>query len=130
MPQRSRQARHRAAIAHGASSSALSTRCRMGCAASAAESAMARPGWSKAVKLAALEAASSSTRGSGWAASGLACSWECRAAQSRQARPEEAQEPSWGTATGATLSMLHGCARSCPCGARWHRRRRPWPRAT
>jgi hypothetical protein len=42
VPQRSRQARQRAAIAHGASSSALSSRCRMGCAASAAESAMAR----------------------------------------------------------------------------------------
>ena len=26
--------------------------------------------------------------------------WECRAAQSHQARPEEAQEPSWGTAKG------------------------------
>jgi len=24
--------------------------------------------------------------------------WECRAAQSRQARPEEAREPSWGAA--------------------------------
>ena len=31
---------------------------------------------------------------------------ECRAAQSRQARPEEAQEPSWGTAKGGTLTML------------------------
>ena len=27
--------------------------------------------------------------------------WECRAAQSRQARPEEAQEPSSGPAEGA-----------------------------
>ena len=27
--------------------------------------------------------------------------WEYRAAQSRQARPEEAQEPSWGTAQAA-----------------------------
>jgi len=27
--------------------------------------------------------------------------WECRAAQSRQARPEEAQEPSWGDAAQA-----------------------------
>jgi hypothetical protein len=42
VPQRSRQAMQRAAIAHGASSRALSSRCRMGCAASAAESAMAR----------------------------------------------------------------------------------------
>ena len=48
---------------------------------------------------AALEAASSSTRGSGWAPSGPASSWECRAG--REARPEEAQQPSWGTATGA-----------------------------
>ena len=38
--------------------------------------------------------------GSGWVPSGLASSWEYRAAQSRQARPEEAQEPSWGTAKG------------------------------
>eukprot|EP00964_Phaeocystis_antarctica_P009371 scaffold5078_cov63-Phaeocystis_antarctica.AAC.5 len=45
-----------------------------------------------------VEAASSSTRGSGWAPSGPASSWECRAAQNRQVRPEtppeEAQEPS------------------------------------
>ena len=34
------------------------------------------PGWSKAVKSAALEAAGSSTRGGGWAPSGLASSWE------------------------------------------------------
>ena len=61
----------------------------------------------KAVKSAALEAASSSTRGSGWALGRPASSWECRAAQSRQARPEEeAQEPSWGT-----LTMLY-CRRA------------------
>eukprot|EP00964_Phaeocystis_antarctica_P013141 scaffold7206_cov57-Phaeocystis_antarctica.AAC.2 len=59
------------------------------------------PAWSKAVTSAALEAARSSNRGSGWAPRGPASSWECRAAQSRQARPEEAQEPSWGTAKGA-----------------------------
>ena len=47
------------------------------------------------------EAAGSSTRGSGWALSELASFWECRAAQSRQARPEEAQEPSWVTAKEA-----------------------------
>ena len=29
-------------------------------------------------------------------------SWECRAAQSHQARPEEVQEPSWGAAKGST----------------------------
>ena len=43
----------------------------------------------KAVKSATLEAASSSTRGSGRALSGSTSSWECRAAQSRQARPAE-----------------------------------------
>eukprot|EP00964_Phaeocystis_antarctica_P105494 scaffold70488_cov59-Phaeocystis_antarctica.AAC.7 len=37
---------------------------------------------------------------------GQAPPWECRAAQSRQAHPEEAQEPSWGTAKGGTLPML------------------------
>ena len=50
---------------------------------------------------AALEAASSSIQGSGWAPSGLASFWEYRAAQSRQARPEEAQEPSCGAAKTA-----------------------------
>ena len=40
-----------------------------------------------------------------------ASSWECRAARSRQARPEEAQEPSWGSAKGlakegAALNVL------------------------
>eukprot|EP00964_Phaeocystis_antarctica_P153047 scaffold121129_cov33-Phaeocystis_antarctica.AAC.1 len=61
---------------------------------------VAVPAWSKAGKWAALEAARSSTRGSGWALSGSASSWECRAAQSRQARPKEAQGPSWGAAKG------------------------------
>ena len=32
--------------------------------------------------------------------------WECRAAQSRQAPPEEAQQPSWGAAKGGTLTTL------------------------
>ena len=50
------------------------------------------PEWSKAVESAASEADSSSTRGSGW---------EYRATQSRQANPEEAQAPSWGTAQAA-----------------------------
>ena len=49
---------------------------------------------SKAVTSAALEAASSSTRGGGWGPSGPASFWESRAAKSRLARPEEAQEPS------------------------------------
>ena len=53
-----------------------------------------------------MEAAGSSTRGSGWVPSGLASYWECRTAQSHQARPEEAQEPSWGTAKGDALTML------------------------
>ena len=53
-----------------------------------------------AVKSRALEAASSSTRGSGWAPRGPASPWEYQAAQSRQARPEEAQEPSWNSAKG------------------------------
>eukprot|EP00964_Phaeocystis_antarctica_P006230 scaffold3386_cov59-Phaeocystis_antarctica.AAC.5 len=59
----------------------------------------ALPELSKAVKSAALEAASSSTRGSGWALSEPATlPGSGRAAQSRQAPPEEAQEPSWVTA--------------------------------
>eukprot|EP00964_Phaeocystis_antarctica_P018194 scaffold10072_cov27-Phaeocystis_antarctica.AAC.2 len=37
------------------------------------------------------------------APSGPASSWECRAAQSYQARPKEAQAPSWGAAKGAAL---------------------------
>ena len=37
--------------------------------------------------------------------------WECRAALSRQARPEEAQEPSWGAAAkGAALCACCGAA--------------------
>ena len=67
-----------------------------------------RPGWPTAVKWAALEAAGSSTRGNGWAHSGPASSQECGAAQSRQARPEKAQEPSWGTAKRGTLTILPG----------------------
>ena len=55
---------------------------------------------------ATLEAAGSSTRGSGWGHSGLASFWERRAAQSRQARPEEAREPSWGTAKRGAMTML------------------------
>eukprot|EP00964_Phaeocystis_antarctica_P062238 scaffold37273_cov56-Phaeocystis_antarctica.AAC.5 len=72
----------------------------VGCSASTRDSDGA-PEWSKAAKSATLEAASSSTRCSGWVPSGWASSWECRAAQSRQARPEEAQEPSSGTAKTA-----------------------------
>ena len=61
----------------------------------------ALPGRSNEEKWAALKAVGSSIRGSGWALSGPDSSWECRAAQSRQARPEEAQEPSGGTTKGA-----------------------------
>ena len=53
------------------------------------------------VESATLEAARSSTRGGGWGPSGWASLWEYRAAQSRQARPEEAQGASWGTAKGS-----------------------------
>ena len=35
-----------------------------------------------------------------WAPGGLTSSWECRASRSCQARPEEAQESSWGAAKG------------------------------
>ena len=77
----------------------------------------ARPKGSKAWKWAALEAAleaaSSSIRGSGWAPSGPASCWECRAAQSRQARPAKAQEPSWGAAKGA----LRPCCWACRGGS-------------
>jgi hypothetical protein len=60
------------------------------------------PKRSKAVESAASEAASSSTRGSGWAPSVLASSCECRAAQSRQARPEHGSR----AVIGGTLTML------------------------
>eukprot|EP00964_Phaeocystis_antarctica_P116825 scaffold80716_cov66-Phaeocystis_antarctica.AAC.3 len=52
--------------------------------------ARGQPEWYKAVKSAALEAASSSIRGSSWIPSSRASPWECQVAQ---ARPEEAQEP-------------------------------------
>jgi hypothetical protein len=59
------------------------------------------------IESAASEAARSRTRGwwLGAQRSGLS-PWECRAAQSREARREEAQEPSWGTAKATTLSVL------------------------
>ena len=78
-------------------------------AGAAAAHCPARSGGPKAVESAALEAASSRTRGSGWAPSGPASSWEYRAAQSRQARPEEAREPSWDAAKGA---LWRSCATS------------------
>ena len=66
----------------------------------------AAPGSSKAVGPAALAAVAGSSRGGGWAANGPASPWEWRAAQSHRARPEEAQEPSWGTGQAALLTML------------------------
>eukprot|EP00964_Phaeocystis_antarctica_P038699 scaffold22132_cov69-Phaeocystis_antarctica.AAC.5 len=59
------------------------------------------PRWSKALKSAALQAISSCTQGNDWAPREPASFQEFRAAQSRQACPEEAQEPSWGTAKTA-----------------------------
>ena len=65
--------------------------------ATAIEGVLAPPERPTAGNSAALEAAGSSSRGRGWAS----LTWECRAAQSRQARPEEAQGPSFGTARAA-----------------------------
>eukprot|EP00964_Phaeocystis_antarctica_P039859 scaffold22787_cov63-Phaeocystis_antarctica.AAC.1 len=48
---------------------------------------------------------------------GWASPWEGRAVQGRQARPEEAQEPSWGTAKWGTLTMRPG--RRLRTGWRW-----------
>ena len=55
-------------------------------------------GLCSAVGSAALQAARSSTLGSGWASGGPASFWRCGVAQSGQARPEEAREPSGGPA--------------------------------
>ena len=62
----------------------------------------ALPVWTrkKAVESAASVAAGSSSRGRGWAPGGPASPWECWAARSRQARPEEARGASWGAAQG------------------------------
>ena len=60
------------------------------------------------MKWATLEAARSSSWGRGWDSPGRASLRECQAAQSCQARAEEAKEPSWGTAKGGTLTMLSG----------------------
>ena len=50
--------------------------------------------------------------GSGRAPSGQASPWEHRAAHSRQVRPEEAQEPSWGTLSRAGFPSASGSAAS------------------
>ena len=63
------------------------------------------------------EAARVSPRGGGWAPGGWASLWECRAAQSRQARAEEAQGASWRPAQGDTLTMLRSAR-----AAAWHTR--------
>ena len=79
----------------------------------------------KAVTSAALEAAGSSTRGNGWAPRGPASPWEYQAAQSHQARPEEAQKPSWGTAKGVQFG--HAAVRAlgtCLAGDAHERLRR------
>ena len=74
-----------------------------------------------------LEAARLSLRGGGWAPSGWASLWEYRAAQSRQARSEEPQEPSWATAEVGTLTLLPcrvaAQRRSIPTS--WHHGGRP-----
>ena len=41
--------------------------------------------------------------------------WECRAAQSRQACPEEAQEPSWGAAAKVVTLIMLGSRTSAAC---------------
>ena len=65
------------------------------------------PGRSNARESATLEAARSSNWGRGcWGPAGRGPPWECRAARGHQARPEEPQEPSWGAAKAATLTVL------------------------
>ena len=63
---------------------------------------------SKAAESATVAAASSSTRGSGWVPSGVPSPWECRAAQSRQARLAVGAE--LGHCQGSTLTMLLRCS--------------------
>ena len=68
-----------------------------------------------------MEAARLRPRGGGGAPSGWASLWEYRAAQSRQARAEEAQGASWGAAKGDTLTML-----PCTAAAGLRARHRRW----
>ena len=68
-----------------------------------------RPEWTNAVKgrlWRRLARAAEEERRAWLGSKGQGPPWECRAAQSRQVRPEEAQEPSWGTAQGGSLTML------------------------
>ena len=63
------------------------------------------------MKPATWEAARSSNCGSSWDSPGRGPPWECRAARGHQVRPEEVQEPSWGTSRGGTLTVLSGLFR-------------------
>ena len=82
--------------------------CAAGGARSAAAAGLASsPEWSKAGKPTASEAGSS-TRGTvAGRPVGRPLFWEHRASRSCQARPEEAREPTSGTAKGGTLTVLH-----------------------
>ena len=81
-----------------------------------------------------------SPRGGGGAPSGWASLWECRAAQSRQARAEEAQGASWGTAKGGGLCHVArrrsaGCSSGGVCRRQGRRGAAPvrpgaWPAPT
>ena len=119
-----RQRTHTAVFRGTGSSSPLS--CARCCTDRASASIalvlpMVAPTRSKAVESVTLEPAGSCSRGSGWACSGSASSWECRiTAQSRQARQEEAQQPSWGSAKAGTLTMLWHCR---PQRSAWRARR-------
>ena len=66
----------------------------------------APPEWPKAVTSAALEAAGSSTRGSGWAPSGRSSSWEYRAAQTPPGLPWGGTGAELGQCPDWTLTML------------------------
>ena len=68
---------------------------------------LALPAGSEVVESAAMEAASSSTRDSGWAPGGGASAWECQAAaQSRQARRIRSAGAELGCCLGALWTML------------------------
>ena len=73
--------------------------------------------WSKAVEIGDFGGGSlESPRRWLWPLSGWASLWECRAAQSRQARSEDAQGGSWRSAKGGGLTMLgHGSNNDCSC---------------
>ena len=68
----------------------------------------------------AVQAVSSSTRGCGLGSLWPGLPWECQAGQSRQVRPEEAQEPCHGRLHGAAcllklvLQLTHAAAPHLP----------------